>query len=645
MSTLRHSAKSFSRALRWKASRSITTKPSLFQQPELEPVTSPEPDSASGTSPTSQSPTSFPTPKPPLPGVPSNQGASSALYQENWRNPSNPDAIPAQSLVPIGLPGDQRLVRPAPFDQRSATRLQIFSQSLDLPNILNVFADWMTSQKWEDIKELFELWLRSLDQAGKPNKPDVNLYNHYLRANLMIGASAGELLDLVAQMEDYGIAPNTASFNLVLKAMYQARESEAAVKLMDRMIETGQDASPDEESYDLVIGLLFLVNQIDSALRYLDLTLKSGYMLSMSVFSDCVRTCVNAGRLDTLMSIIERCKAMDQNKALCPTWSLCTYISDVALQADHSKLAYYGLEFLARWMSRGKSARPPVLLYVDEGLVIAALGTAARTCSAPLLKVAWEILMRSLQQKRSPSPEAYLAKIHAFATLGELKWAFRALHELESAYGNTEAENDREIFCPFSSLNPLVRACSKGGFPTLDAVYFQLENLSRADPPYKSVAALNCIILGCSNIWDLDRAFQTFEAIEKSFELTADVHSYNALMSAFGKLRQTFEASNVFGHMTNLGVKPNEKSYSLLIDAHLVNRDPKSALAVVNDMMTAGYSPSKETLRKIRRRSVREFDVDGDQQIQDICQSLNYRMGGEGRREILFGLEYNSEYA
>jgi len=80
----------------------------------------------------------------------------------------------------------------------------------------------MTSQKWSDIKELFELWLRLLDQTGKPNKSDINLYSHYLCANLMIGASVCEFLDLVQQMEDYRILPNTTSFNLVLKEMYQA---------------------------------------------------------------------------------------------------------------------------------------------------------------------------------------------------------------------------------------------------------------------------------------------------------------------------------------------------------------------------------------------------------------------------------------
>jgi pentatricopeptide repeat protein len=48
---------------------------------------------------------------------------------------------------------------------------------------------------------------------------------------------------------------------------------------------------------------------------------------------------------------------------------------------------------------------------------------------------------------------------------------------------------------------------------------------------------------------------------------------------------QTHEASKVFEHLVSLGVKPNAKSYSVLVDAHLTNRDVKSALAVIDDMV------------------------------------------------------------
>lgn len=85
------------------------------------------------------------------------------------------------------------------------------------------------------MKQLFEAWIRSMDKNGRPNRPDVSSYNHYLMANLMSGATAADMLDLVARMEDCGVAPNTASFNLVLKAMHSGQESEAAEKLLQRL--------------------------------------------------------------------------------------------------------------------------------------------------------------------------------------------------------------------------------------------------------------------------------------------------------------------------------------------------------------------------------------------------------------------------
>lgn len=37
--------------------------------------------------------------------------------------------------------------------------------------------------------------------------------------------------------------------------------------------------------------------------------------------------------------------------------------------------------------------------------------------------------------------------------------------------------------------------------------------------------------------------------------------------------------------MTGLGVKPNSTTYLLLVNAHLVNKDQKAALAVIDEMV------------------------------------------------------------
>lgn len=160
---------------------------------------------------------------------------------------------------------------------------------------------------------------------------------------------------------------------------------------------------------------------------------------------------------------------MDQNKALSPSWNMCIFIADIAMQEDNSKLAFYALEFMARWIARGENARGPVLLSVDEGLVLSALATAGRTYSSTLLDASWAILRRSLRQKKAPQPESYLAKIYAEAALGNLQRAYSTLHEFETTYGNSPKEAE-DIFSPFTSLHPLVVASSKKGFETLDTV-------------------------------------------------------------------------------------------------------------------------------------------------------------------------------
>lgn len=162
---------------------------------------------------------------------------------------------------------------------------------------------------------------------------------------------------------------------------------------------------------------------------------------------------------------------MDQNKALCPAWNLCNYIAEVAIQEDNSELAFCALEFMAKWIARGENSRPPLHLSVDEGLVVSVLGTAGRTYSQKLLDASWAILRRSLRQKKAPTPESYLGKIYAHASLGDLQRAFSTLHEFETAHGNSiKHVEEEEIFSPFTSLYPLVVACSKKGFETLDVV-------------------------------------------------------------------------------------------------------------------------------------------------------------------------------
>lgn len=159
----------------------------------------------------------------------------------------------------------------------------------------------------------------------------------------------------------------------------------------------------------------------------------------------------------------------NHNKALFPPWNMCKYMVDVATQANNSELAFYALGFLNTHIARGDNARPPHILSVEETLLLTALETAGKTYNTKLLDGAWLILIRSLRSKKAPSPESYHAKINAYASMGNLEKAFGTLQEFERIYGNTSSEAE-DLFSPFGALHPLVVACCKNGFATLDSV-------------------------------------------------------------------------------------------------------------------------------------------------------------------------------
>ncbi|CAL5444015.1 unnamed protein product [Camellia sinensis] len=247
------------------------------------------------------------------------------------------------------------------------------------------------------------------------------------------------------------------------------------------MLQTDKESLPDDESHDLVIGMLLLTDQIDATLKYIDLTLKSRYILSVNVFTECVRNCVNKGRLDTLVSIIERCKMLQWKR-----------------------------------------------IVANEGLVVSAVGTTGRTNNAKLLDGSWVILKRACAKRRFQTQNLTLLRY-----MPMLPWGIYR--------------------------RPLVLCMS---------LRLLTEILLRKLKRIYSLHLPLCVHW----LWHAPR------------------------MALF-----TSEASSVFDHSISKGVKPNSTTYSLFVNTHLIKRDQKAALSVINEVVNSGFEPSREMLKKVRR--------------------------------------------
>lgn len=61
--------------------------------------------------------------------------------------------------------------------------------------------------------------------------------------------------------------------------------------------------------------------------------------------------------------------------------------------------------------------------------------------------------------------------------------------------------------------------------------------------------------------------------------------------------------------------------------------------------VNSGFEPSKETLKKVRRRCLRELDYESDDRVEEFAKRFYIRMAGENRRNRLFELDYSTGYA
>eukprot|EP00897_Mesotaenium_endlicherianum_P007240 jgi/Mesen1/6544/ME000334S05882 len=159
--------------------------------------------------------------------------------------------------------------------------------------------------------------------------------------------------------------------------------------------------------------------------------------------------------------------------------------------------------------------------------------------------------------------------------------------------------------------------------------YFKLADM-HAEGELVSLASLNCVVAGCSQLRDADRAQQTFDEIERTFGLVPDVHSYNALIDVYGKRRQIEEAAKRFEEMKAKGVEPSADSFAFLTDAYIMSFDPRGATNTVKAMLEAGHVPSRSLLMRLLRRSKREGFTEGAHYAKNTIDKIGYRQASSG---------------
>lgn len=340
-----------------------------------------------------------------------------------------------------------------------------------------------------------------------------------------------------------------------------------------------------------------------------------------------------------------------------------------------SDLLVHALEAICSQSSR--TAEQAVPIKMDEGTMLAILNAAAATAHAPLARMAWGVLVRSLAKPTSsathssnatssspplsgedhspaplpdlstttlPQPHKYMltertdaasrvyigpmnvpcisafhAVIHALGAAGELREAMVMVGQL------CEAHFDSPNAHSWQSLKSFVTAISPS-VHRVDAAEKAIRAL-HAENQTLHISMLNVIVAACSQVGDLARAFETYEAAT-ALDLVPDVETYNALMWGCTRHGQNDSVEKLVREMALSGIESNAQTRELLVESAVVARDIPRMLQCLQEVEKHGQAPPVKLLTRCVERAERSGDVDALKILMARLDMQNYKIVG-----------------
>lgn len=337
---------------------------------------------------------------------------------------------------------------------------------------------------------------------------------------------------------------------------------------------------------------------------------------------------------------------------------------------------------------------------LEIGALSILLHSAFRNCRADLAVAAWSSLRKNYPDFEIPSPLWYCL-IGALAGSGNFEKAFDALgkmresglsarlkdleaalirplsldvniideqyfklcdkvgksgstHALNSGYSNIDnSENvDSEIPSDHgeesskdtsgtSITNPVREGSLKDVLDAKDVWLGMSADAGSMQPKSVGIEEVNCIIAACSFAGDLHRAFQTYDEVEKTFGLTKNADTFNALLEGCIQVKHARGGERILSEMEKFGFKLTGDTVHLAV--RLFTRGGRSAECVdmLKQVRSEGGVVPLQTYLLLIRYYLRGNSVDNAMEVHQMGLDDGYserllkgRIDNEGTQKL-----------
>ncbi|KAJ8903986.1 hypothetical protein NDN08_000516 [Rhodosorus marinus] len=412
---------------------------------------------------------------------------------------------------------------------------------------------------------------------------------------------------LLEELEKKGIVPHELEYRSILEACSNRGELHLCLDIIERMKQMG--LKPSVDCYNQVLLTMCRNGQMTSAERIVNEMTKQGVSPNQDTYEALVNGHVSVGKFSSAM---EQLKKGESALGIMHPVTYVNILGDLAENVSTHMVAEL-LRKLDRAATRYKLEDKQIPLGLYSSLICA----ASRHLDGKLSLSLWSKMRRQYPDNIA-QPAGYSA-VNCLGRLGRFEDAFEILQEMSAAGVKPSIVN----------LRGLVRGCKKSP-KEADRAYYLLSDM-KAQGKTVNLPEVNVILNACAEMGDIDRTYQTFEALQKEFGLKPSIESFNALFTAVRMSGQLSKVQSILLDMKQQDLRPNSESFEILTMALQQYQKPQNAVAMVETGVGTGIHPTKKTLAVLQRKAKLDMRDDQPEAEREL-----------GKKVMAFGFRYRN---
>jgi len=452
---------------------------------------------------------------------------------------------------------------------------------------------------------------------------DVVSYNTLLKAFLKSG-QIQKARALLSEMSANGVAPNKVTYNEMLNALVNIKDRRGMWQLISDMASKGM--YPNSVTCSIILKSLSATSDPSSVARAMELIDTMHDEMDEVLFSSVIEACVRVGKLDLLSAKLQQYAARGGFEGLtAPTygsmikaygkardtekvWELWTMMRqrgvkptsitlgcmvDALVKNDQADAAFDLVQEVKHDPVCRDTLNTVIYSTILKGFTLArlpervdqvyqemrGLGIACNTisfntmidanCRTGRMERA-EQLFADLETTGSPDVVTYSTMVKGYCMSGDIDQGFKVLRKM---LASNRCAPDEILF------NSLLDGCARQH--RVEEALALVEDMHKHHvQPSNYTLSILVKLLGRSR--RLQQAFTMVEETCKRFDFQANIHVYTCLLQACIQNRQLSRALELHDSMiTQAGVQPDAKTYSVLARGCLTNGSTESLAAIV----------------------------------------------------------------